>query len=476
MSSIAVVSVTAIPVLSPFWILAAGAGAAVAASRFALDVYADYKDAKKNAQMAAFVASLRNNLKNTVAEFKSDIDNLQDGSSDHLLEKLSHIETFDHTIQLANTQQAVQEAVIKFGQHYSALKAEIEAIKVEQRQTQKAKTKKTETIKATATEFAGHQPTPVTTATIDTAQQTEQRHVRQPETTLQPIGGKGEREEIVAEAWQFYNRIRDIDPDYVSELTPLANEIDDCPYSQRLQLIRTTMKLHYGKIKAIMAETNSFRDMLEKLLGYASQYDGAAEVSPTIETLFSQKYINRQQYDNGVAQLTEFVAKAEERIARQRLIRQLKDNIESLGYAIAAGTDTASTDVEALASDLLLKIDTGQIVYIDTQWQDYKVMLKLNKDAELTTRLIRLVQSQQQTQDVPTNQRQRDMEIARKWCEDYDKFLEKLQQEHLSLGLRLRKEPQEQDILYVVDNRQQTNKRKQEKTDSSAHNTVRTAD
>ncbi|MBF0338713.1 MAG: hypothetical protein HQL05_12895 [Nitrospirae bacterium] len=474
MSSIAVVSVMATPVLSPFWILAAGAGAAVAASRFALDVYADYKDAKKSTQRAAFVASLRDNLKNTVAEFKSDIDNLHADNSDHLLEKLSQIEAFDRTLQLANTQQAVQEAVIKFGQHYGALKAEIEAIKVEQRQTRKTEAQKTESINAATTELTGHHPTPVTAATIDTAQQTEQRHMRQAETT--PIGGKGEREEIVAEAWLFYNRIRDIDPDYVSELTPLANELDDCPYSQRLQLIRTTMKLHYGKVKALAAETNSFRDMLEKLLGYASQYDGAAEVSPTIETLFSQKYINRQQYDNGVAQLTEFVAKAEERIARQRLIRKLKDNIESLGYAIAAGDDAASPDVESLTSDLLLKIDNGQVVYIDTQWQDYKVMLKLNQNAELTTRLVKLVQSQQQTQDVPTNQRQRDMEIARKWCEDYDKFLEKFRQEHLSLGLRLRKEPQEQDILYIVDNRQQIDKHRQEKTDSSAHNTVRTAD
>ncbi|MBF0536752.1 MAG: hypothetical protein HQL03_00705 [Nitrospirae bacterium] len=409
--------------------------------------YNTFKDAKKDAKRAELVASLRNNLKDTVDEFKREIDNLHIENNDHLLERLRGIEGFDHTLQSANTQQGVQEAVVRFGQQYSALKSEIELIKVEQRQARKAVDK------------PAHEITSVSAIniiqTIDTSQLREDLYIRDSNPANNTNVQQG-REAIVAEARQFYNRIKDLDEQYCHDLTPLIKELDDCPYPQRLQLIRTTMKLHYGQIKELTAYTNHFRDMLERLLHHASLYDGLADVSPTIEALLSQRYISKEQYNSGVALLTDFVIGAQGRASRQGLIRQLRDNIESLGYTLATGDKTDSSDVEALASDLLLRIEKEQVVYLDTQWNGYKVMLKLNKDAELTTRLVRVVQRQQESQDITTNQRQRDMEIARKWCEDYDRFIEKLQQDHLFLGIRLRKEPQEQGILYVVGKEQET--------------------
>ncbi|MBF0339216.1 MAG: hypothetical protein HQL05_15460 [Nitrospirae bacterium] len=451
MSSIGVVAITVMPVLSPFWILAAGTGAAVAASRFALDIYGTYREAKQDAQRAKIVESLRNNLKNTVDEFKREIDNLNTDESDSLLEKLSHVEAFDRTLQLANTQQDVQEAVIKFGQHYSALKSAIEHIKVEQRHV--LKTKK-------ATDNLTHGTTPVNlTSVIATSELKEDRHITdsnaaQNATDLQH--DMGDRVDVVAEVLHYYERIKNMDEQYSRGLEPLINELDDCRNPQRLQLIRTTMKLHYGQIKELTADTNRFRDMLEKLLQHTRYHDGFADVSPTIEALFSQKYISKEQYNAAVAALTEFVLGAEERASRQRLILQLKDKIESLGYTLATGDKVDLSDTDTAVSDLLTRIENEQVAYLDTQWVGYKVMLKLNKDDELTTRLIRVVQSQQESQDITTHQRQRDSETARKWCEDYDRFLEKLQQDHLLLRLRFRKEPQEQDILYVIDKTQKT--------------------
>ncbi|KJU87358.1 secreted protein [Candidatus Magnetobacterium bavaricum] len=451
----------AIPtIFSPFGLLAAGAGAAVVASRFALDIYGTCRDAKKDAQRADFVASFRNNLKNTVDEFKLETDNLNTDERDSLLGKLSQIEAFDRTLQLANTQQGVQEAVIKFGQHYSALKSEIEHIKVEQRYAKKTGIKKAESEKAAANLTHGITSVSATNA-IDTSALKEARHIRGSNVVNnvadfpQDILDRGI---VAAEALRFYEQIKDMDQEYSRGLESLINELDECRYPQRLQLIRTTMKLHYGQIKELTADTNRFRDMLEKLLHHASCHDGFAEVSPAIEALFSQKYISKEQYNSAVAALTEFVMRAEERLARQRLILQLKDNIESLGYTLATGDKADSSDIKTLTSDLLMRIESEEVVYLDTQWAGYKVMLKLNKDTELTTRLVRVVRTHQETQDISTNQRQRDSEIGKKWCEDYDRFLEKLQQDQLFIGIKLRKEPQEQDILYVVDKAQETTK------------------
>ncbi|MBF0344642.1 MAG: hypothetical protein HQL06_10485 [Nitrospirae bacterium] len=497
MSSVAVVAIAATPVLSPFLILAAGTGTAAVASQIALRLYNIYKGAKKDSQRAELVASIRDNIKNTVNEIRLEIDNLHTEDRTRLLDRLRNIEDFDHRLQYANTQQSVQEAVIRFGDQYSILKSDIELIKIEQAQTQKIVQKLVGEITLqilTIKQSIDPSYTPedidilqmelesalkldtldrqlqwirdiqvrlsnvITTArirqTADKSQLKEEKYQRGSRFADSPDKNTNNQVDVEdiwgEEARQFYSQIKELDEEYYHRLTPLIKELNYKPNSQRLQLIRTSMKLYYGQIKELTANTNIFKDMLKKLLQQASKYEGFADISPSIELLFMNRYVRKDQYDSSVAILSEFIIDAEERMAKQKIILRLKENIESLGYPILTDKEPETLDNIVLASDLFSRIESEQVVYLDTQWEDYKVLLRLNNYGELTTRLIRVVKTQKERQNLPTNQRQKDREIAMKWCEVYDRFIEKLREDYPSLIQKLRKEPQDENLTYVV--------------------------
>ena len=56
------------------------------------------------------------------------------------------------------------------------------------------------------------------------------------------------------------------------------------------------------------------------------------------------------------------------------------------------------------------------------------------------------------------------MEVGKKWCNDLDTFFEKMRHENLPLDVTLRKEPEEVELMTVVDKNMRKRKKKRKKS------------
>ena len=110
-------------------------------------------------------------------------------------------------------------------------------------------------------------------------------------------------------------------------------------------------------------------------------------------------------------------------------------------------------------SEIMEKLENGEIIYLDTQESEYKVMLKVANNS-LTTRFVKIVASQKAKESISEYQKQQDKEQAKKWCNSYDKLNLLMQKNGVSLNQKLRIEPNDEDILYIVDKNMAIKKRK----------------
>jgi hypothetical protein len=86
-------------------------------------------------------------------------------------------------------------------------------------------------------------------------------------------------------------------------------------------------------------------------------------------------------------------------------------------------------------------------------------MLKVD-EGNVSTRLVRVTEAEN---EAAPDQRQKDVEIGKKWCKDLEGFLEKMQSESLPLDVTLRKEPEEAELLTVVDKNMKARKKRRKK-------------
>lgn len=252
---------------------------------------------------------------------------------------------------------------------------------------------------------------------------------------------------IKEEIYTFSNKIKNLDEEVFSELNILIEETNESKYEQRLAIIMDQIKLKYGKLKEQIAETNVYKYNLVKLMGVISNFRGSEELLNQITSLLLNKYIDKNNFDELSRRLNEFVAHSQNteliKAKKSEFIGKVKNTLEGLGYGVIDDTQEKQ--------DIIPKLEKGEIVYLDTEWKEYKIMLKIDEKSQIATRMVKFVSSEDEKTNVSTYQRQKDAEITKKWCKDYDRFLENMKDQGVNLDIKVRKEVEEEPVMYIVD-------------------------
>jgi hypothetical protein len=268
-----------------------------------------------------------------------------------------------------------------------------------------------------------------------------------------------ELEKLRDEICRYSEVIRTLDEELCGEMDCLLLETSSELHRQRLRLIRDQVKITYGNLKENIAWTKTYKDSLADLRNQLGGYEEAHTLIAKGETLEAKKYIERAEYLKLQNEMRSFISEAEERKLlaqrKSRFIERIKEHLNDLGYSVAEEEEISLTK----------DMEEGTAVFFNTAWDGYKIMSKINSGGELVTRVVRSVADNEQKQNITAYQRQKDIEIARHWCGDYDRLTEKLQRDGIKMTAKLRKEPEEEPVICIVD----TKKKRQERATGKAH-------
>ncbi|TAN45468.1 MAG: hypothetical protein EPN22_02570 [Nitrospirae bacterium] len=236
---------------------------------------------------------------------------------------------------------------------------------------------------------------------------------------------------IRTEILRFHALTKAYDEDVYRELLPLVDSVKGETYAQRLSVVKDNIKLRYGKLKEAAAETIAYRNVLNGLIETLRQHPGSGKLAGDIQMLIARKNITREEYET-------ILSCAAELAAREVTVLEIKNRLEALGYHVAVGDDIAG------------KIENGEVVYLSTKWDGYKIMLRLDPDGKLTTRMVRMVDTEDEKKNITSYQKQKDIDTAKQWCKDYKGFIEKLREVGLTADVKFIKEPEEEGVACIV--------------------------
>jgi hypothetical protein len=150
------------------------------------------------------------------------------------------------------------------------------------------------------------------------------------------------------------------------------------------------------------------------------------------------KYIERTDFMNLYEDLARYAAGREKEIADALFAGKVKEALEELGYEILEDVDGAG------GADTLAP---GEVRYLESPYDGYRVMAKVDAGGSLTTRLVRVAEDDEHASDRDAG----DSAAGAKWCADFDRFLDKMRQAGLPMDVTLRKEPGEAEIMTIAD-------------------------
>lgn len=241
---------------------------------------------------------------------------------------------------------------------------------------------------------------------------------------------------LITEIHEYAEMIRNIDDHVYAEIRVLINGIEEERYLQRLEMVRDNIKVRYGKLKEAAAWTFVYKETLSRIREKVASFEDSRKLLAVMGQIMDKRHIDRNEYESILKRATEFIMGAE---MKRAMASKLRQNLEALGYSVIGGDETENG------------LEKEEVVYLDTRWEHYKVMARFSGDGELSTRIVRVVSSEEEKRSVSTYQRQKDKEIAKQWCSDYDLFLEDLRHNGFVTDIKLRKEPDTEEVMYIVD-------------------------
>jgi hypothetical protein len=278
-----------------------------------------------------------------------------------------------------------------------------------------------------------------------------------------------DRRRIVWEIRDWADRIAQLDEIEGERLHPVLEGLNpDSPFPDRLARLREQVKTTWGAVREKAASTAFFREKLSELseiLQVSEDAAGSREGSELIRrcaTACGGKFIDREFFMTLYEDISRFVWSRGEEIADAIFVQKAEKTLAELGYELLTDDLSESTDLRV-----------GQIRYLESPYEGYRVMVKVDSKGAVTTRLVRVVADEEEKNAPAADQRQKDLETGKKWCRDLDGFFEKMREQGLPLDVTLRREPEEDELLIVVDKNARGRKRKRRKGDSLREGALR---
>ena len=263
---------------------------------------------------------------------------------------------------------------------------------------------------------------------------------------------EAERRRIVLEIRDWADRVAQLDEIEGEKLRPLLEGLSpDSPFPDRLVRLRERVKTTWGALREKNASTAFFREKLLELLEMLQASEDAASSQEGSELIrrcdgaCGGKFIDRELFMTLYEDISRFVWSRREEIGDALFAQKVEETLAELGY-------------EMLTDDLPAEAGAGRVRVLESPYEGYRVMAKVDSKG-VTTRLVRVAADEEEKKNAPAaHQRQKDLETGKKWCRDLDVFLGKMSQQGLPLDVTLRKEPEESELLIVVDKTDKTDK------------------
>jgi hypothetical protein len=283
-----------------------------------------------------------------------------------------------------------------------------------------------------------------------------------------------ETRRMVTEIRDWADRIAQIDASEGEKLRPVLEKLrTDTSFPDRLIQLRRQMKRTWGTLRERRVSTEFFRETLEELIETVQFSQRALETADGAELMRrydalcgnerGEKFIERAEFMELYEDIARFVHEHEKEAADEYLIRKLGSALDEMGYELLP--DELSKEP---LDEGVFTASPGEVRYLESPYDGYRIMMKLESGA-LSVRLVRVAASEEEKNAPGADQRQKDIETGRKWCRDFDGFLERMSGLGLPLEMTVRKEPEDSPILVVIDkNRPAAKKRRRDREDASA--------
>ncbi len=227
----------------------------------------------------------------------------------------------------------------------------------------------------------------------------------------------------------FYDRIRSEGTNSLSNnVTRLADEAKVSFFPGRIFAIRDEVKLTYQKILEARQLNNFYRTKLESflgLLGPASDpgtgvvTSGRSQLRERIIAALSLGTLSREGFYALAGEVEVFLAREYDRKSQTLLEEKLQAGLAQLDYVVSG---------DSLEKEVAAGFSRGEVVLLDTKFDEYKLLLRLGKDGAIVMRLVRIVESEKEKSNQSDFQKKKDLDLMREWCKQGDRLLEFLRE------------------------------------------------
>jgi hypothetical protein len=227
-------------------------------------------------------------------------------------------------------------------------------------------------------------------------------------------------------------------------------------YRDKIGELRHQAKTAWNGLRERVTSTAFFKDTLAELKDELAQSRAVtasregAELLRRCGVMLAAKYIERPDFMKLYEEMALFVAPRLEEITGSILAQKAGEVLLELGYEVISGEP---------ADDMPAALSPGEVQYLDSPYDGYQVMVKIQPDETLTARLVRTGGD---------DSRERDIETGKKWCADFDKFLSKMEEAGIGIGVTIRQEPEEAPLLAVTPAETKTGRKKKRRAQKDA--------
>jgi hypothetical protein len=208
--------------------------------------------------------------------------------------------------------------------------------------------------------------------------------------------------------------------------------------------------LTYGKVKEQTVWTMIYRNLLDEMSSQLPEYTGSENLLQKIDELKSKKYIDQSSFRTVQLEYINFVQQRAtaivERKRKERIVKELSHSLINMGYNVNNSLQTDESFVRQILA--------GDKIYFDTKWDGYKIMVMLNPNGEIVTRLVKFVRDGKERTSRSSYTKQRDLQICHVWCSSYDQLVSHLKSCGFIVKENLRKSPDDEELVYIVDEKE----------------------
>jgi len=224
----------------------------------------------------------------------------------------------------------------------------------------------------------------------------------------------------------------------IYEVNNLSKE-EEKTISEKLQLELSALRAKHSRTQILKTQLKNYLSILENFKSSLNTksypYAKLLKTIQIIQDNIRVKYIENEDFIKLQTLIIDTINMITKHLEYQEAKAKFKENINevlsSLGYNL-------------IDSEIMEKLMKNEVIYLDTPYsEEYKIQLKIDEDNKIYYRLVKFGES------ITNYEKQKDIEIAKKWCQDYDKILELLKSKGILIENIKRLEPNESEILYI---------------------------